>query len=230
MSQRFAFEPAPPMTLGIAGSDLLFPVRRVYCVGLNYAEHVQEMGFGRTPPIFFAKPADAVIHVPVGETGRVPYPAQTKDYQFEVELVVAIGKGGSDIPASRAADHIFGYAVGLDMTRRDLQAEARKSGLPWETSKSFDLSAPVGPIHRLPKVPSEGAIWLDLDGVRKQSSDLKKLIWNVSETIEHLSHFFALQPGDLIFSGTPEGVGPVQRGELMVAHIASLPELRVCVD
>jgi fumarylpyruvate hydrolase len=229
MSARFAFEPAPPTVLGIAGSDELFPVRRVYCVGLNYAEHVQEMGFGRTPPIFFAKPTDSVVYVPEGETYRMPYPAQTKDYQFEIELVVAIGKGGSEIPAARAAEHIFGYAVGLDMTRRDLQAEARKGGLPWETSKSFDLSAPVGPIHRLPAVPSEGAIWLDVDGVRKQSSDLKKLIWNICETIEHLSRYFALQAGDLIFSGTPEGVGPVQRGELMVSRVSPIPELRVLV-
>lgn len=230
MNERFAFEPAPHTVLGIAGGDQHFPVRRVYCVGLNYAEHVQEMGFGRTPPIFFAKPTDSVVYVPEGQIGQVAYPAQTNDYQFEIELVVAIGKGGSNISAAHAADHIFGYAVGLDMTRRDLQAEARKGGLPWETSKSFDFSALIGPVHCLPAVPTEGAIWLDVDGVRKQSSDLKKLIWSITETIEHLSRYFTLQPGDLIFSGTPEGVGPVQRGELMVSGVSPFPELHVLVS
>jgi fumarylpyruvate hydrolase len=206
-------------------------VRRIYCVGLNYAEHVREMGFDRQPPLFFAKPADAEVYVPGGSTGSMPYPAQIADYQHEIELVVAIGKAGSDISVADARTHVFGYAIGLDMTRRDLQAQAREQGRPWEPSKSFDESVPIGPIHVAAQVGSlaEGAIWLDVNGARQQSSDLSKLIWNLDATIAHLSRYFALQPGDLILSGTPEGVGPVVRGDLMVGGVEGLGELRTRV-
>src|SRR6478672_2409142 len=192
---------------GAAGAT--FPVHRIYCVGRNYVEHAKEMGFtGREPPFFFMKPADAVLPVAEGETGRMPYPSLTKDLHHEIELVVAIGVGGKAIAAADAMRHVWGYAVGLDMTRRDLQGEAKKLGRPWNIGKGFDHSAPIGTIHRAAecKVDADTRITLEVNGTIRQQSTIGKLIWNIAETIEHLSAAWELAPGDLIFSGTPEGV------------------------
>lgn len=223
--------PAIP-SVPVAGSDSRFPVHRIYCVGRNYAEHAKEMGAsGREAPFFFMKPADAVLPVPEGQTGEMPYPPMSGDLHHEVELVVAIGKGGKDIPAAEALDHVWGYAVGLDMTRRDLQAEAKKLGRPWCTAKGFDHSAPIAPIHSVQQTgPMEQAeIRLDVNGATRQKSEIGKMIWNVAETIEHLSKYFELKPGDLIFTGTPEGVAAVQRGDILEATVAKLGTLRVRV-
>ena len=228
----FAFDPPPTVSIPIAGSGDRFPVRRVYCVGRNYVEHAKEMGFtGREPPFFFAKPADALVVVDSGQTGDMPYPAGTEDLHHEIELVAAIGKGGRDIQAANAGHHIFGYAVGLDMTRRDLQMVVRKQGRPWEVGKAFDASAPIGPIVRASgTVPMhEGAISLAVNGAPRQSSDISKLIWNIGEIIEHLSALWELAPGDLIYTGTPEGVAAVVRGDLMVGQVAGVGEVRIRV-
>ena len=209
-----------------------FPVHRIYCVGRNYAEHAQEMGFtGREPPFFFQKPADAVLPVADGETGQMAYPPLTSNLHHEVELVVAIGKGGRDIAAADAAGHIWGYAVGLDMTRRDLQNDMKKLGRPWCIGKAFDESAPIGTIHPIASTGemTQGAIDILVNGVIRQKGDLRELIWSVAETIETLSRAWALQPGDLIFTGTPAGVAAVLPGDLMEARIAGLGSLRVQV-
>jgi fumarylpyruvate hydrolase len=210
----------------------LFPVHRIYCVGRNYADHAKEMGFSeREPPFFFAKPADAVLPVPFGATGELPYPGATQNLHHEIELVVAIGRGGRDIAPADAVRHIWGYAVGLDMTRRDLQFALRDAGRPWDVAKGFDHSAPISPLKPL-GVTGEitaAAIWLDVNGARRQSSDVGKLIWSVAETIAHLSRYYSLQAGDLIFTGTPEGVGPVQRGDLLAGGIAGIGTLQVRV-
>lgn len=220
----------PEATIPVAGTSDVFPVRRVYCVGRNYVEHAKEMGFtGREPPFFFMKPADAVVAVPDGTTGRIAYPSRTTELHHEIELVVAIGTGGADIAVADATRHIWGYAVGLDMTRRDLQGEMKKLGRPWEVGKAFDQSAPIGPIHPISATgPIErGAIALLVNGVQRQSSDIDKLIWNVAETIAELSTLFALEPGDLIFSGTPAGVAGVRRGDVLEGSVAGLGSLRV---
>jgi fumarylpyruvate hydrolase len=229
----YIFQPSPIPAVPVVGTGDLFPVHRIYCVGRNYAEHAQEMGFtGREPPFFFCKPADAIVVVPEGETATIPYPAQTANFHYEMELVVAIGKRGSDIPEQDAAKHIFGYALGLDMTRRDLQMEMRKQGRPWEIGKAFDHSAPIGPIHPIAKTGelTQSGIWLEVNGEKRQNSDIRKLIWNVNETISYLSKYFELQPGDLIYSGTPEGVGAVKKGDLMTGGVAGLGEIRVKVE
>jgi fumarylpyruvate hydrolase len=191
------------------------------------------MGFDpdREPPFFFCKPADAVIPVAAGETLTLPYPAQTANYHYEAELVVAIGKGGSDIPLAQALDHVWGYAVGLDMTRRDLQMKMREMGRPWEIGKAFDASAPIGPLYPASEVGhfDNGAIWLTVNGADKQRSDVSHLIWSVAESIADLSKYFRLEPGDLIYTGTPEGVGPVKAGDLMQVGVARLGELSVRV-
>jgi fumarylpyruvate hydrolase len=224
--------PAPEVaTVPVSGGGL-FPVHRIYCVGRNYAEHAQEMGFtGREPPFFFMKPADAVVAVPEGETGTIDYPSLTANLHHEIELVVAIGTGGRNIKAADAARHIWGYAVGLDMTRRDLQGEMKKQGRPWCIGKGFDQSAPIGPIVPVARTGElvSGAIALSVNGTVKQKGDLKELIWSVNETIEHLSAAWELKPGDLIFSGTPAGVAAVVRGDLMEGSVAGLPTLRVAV-
>ena len=224
----------PPATVSavpvVGGGD--FPVRRIYCVGRNYAEHAQEMGFtGREPPFFFLKPADAVLPVADGETGQMAYPPLTSNLHHEVELVVAIGQGGRDIAAADAARHIWGYAIGLDMTRRDLQNDMKKQGRPWCIGKAFDESAPIGPIHPIASTGemTQGAIDILVNGVVRQQGDLRELIWNVAETIETLSRAWALQAGDLIFTGTPAGVAAVLPGDLMEARIAGLGSLRVQV-
>jgi fumarylpyruvate hydrolase len=231
---NYVFTPAATAALPVlpAAGGGLFPVHRIYCVGRNYAEHAQEMGFsGREPPFFFMKPADAVVPVAEGETGAIDYPSLTANLHHEIELVVAIGEGGSDIPAARAADHIWGYAVGLDMTRRDLQGEMKKQGRPWCIGKAFEQSAPIGPL--VPKARSgellEGAITLAVNGQPRQKGDLAELIWSVNETIEQISRAWRLKPGDLIFTGTPAGVGAVVRGDVMEGAIAGLPALRVAV-
>lgn len=222
----------PPTAVPVVGSAALFPVRRVYCVGRNYAEHAKEMGFtGREDPFFFCKPADAIVYVADGETGKMPYPSKTSNLHYEMELVVAIGKAGKDIPVDKANDYVWGYALGLDMTRRDLQGEAKKQGRPWEVGKGFDHSAPLGPIHPRSATGTidKADIWLDVNGTRKQGSNLTELIWNIPESIAYLSGLFELQPGDLIFTGTPEGVGAVVKNDLMVGGVEGLGELRVQV-
>jgi fumarylpyruvate hydrolase len=212
------------------GAGETFPVHRIYCVGRNYVEHAKEMGFtGREPPFFFMKPADAVLPVAEGEVGRMPYPTLTKDLHHEIELVVAIGVGGQAIAAADAMRHVWGYAVGLDMTRRDLQGEAKKQGRPWDIGKSFDHSAPIGPIRRAAecKVDGETRITLEVNGTVRQQSTIGKLIWSIAEIIEHLSAAWALQPGDLIFSGTPEGVAAVARGDLLKGAVSGVGSLQV---
>ena len=222
--------PAVP-TVPVAGGGV-FPVRRIYCVGRNYVEHAQEMGFtGREPPFFFMKPADAVVPVAEGETGAIDYPSLTKSFHHEIELVVAIGKGGRNIAAADAFGYIYGYAVGLDMTRRDLQGEMKKQGRPWCIGKAFDQSAPIGPIHAASKIghPAKGALWVQVDGADRQRSDLSLLIWSVPETIANLSTLFELQPGDLIYTGTPAGVAAVVAGDVMHGAIDGLGSLKVAV-
>jgi fumarylpyruvate hydrolase len=224
--------PAPPVPCVPVAGGGVFPVRRIYCVGRNYVEHAQEMGFtGREPPFFFMKPGDAVVPVAEGETGVIDYPSLTKNLHHEIELVVAIGRGGRSIAAVDAFKHIYGYAVGLDMTRRDLQAEAKKLGRPWCIGKGFDQSAPIGPIHPAAVTGelTRGAITLAVNGQLRQSGDLSQLIWNVAETIEHLSAAWTLAPGDLVFTGTPAGVAAVVAGDVMEGAIAGLGTLRVVV-
>lgn len=220
---------APVVTLPVDGTPDLFPVNRVFCVGRNYADHVREMGSdpSRALPVFFMKPGTAVL--PEGRD--FPLPAKSQDVHYEFELVVALAKGGFNIPVENAADHIFGYAVGLDMTRRDLQGEAARAGQPWETAKSFDDSAPCSRIMPAARIghPNRGAIWLDLNGARKQNSDIGALIWKVPEIIATLSTFFKVQPGDLIFTGTPAGVGPVHRGDVLHGAVENVAELTVRV-
>jgi fumarylpyruvate hydrolase len=220
-------------TIPIAGSSDVFPVRRIYCIGRNYAEHAREMGSdpNREPPFFFQKPTDAIQVVKPGGTTDHPYPPLTKNYHHELELVAALSKGGRNIPVDKALDLVFGYAVGLDMTRRDLQRFMGDQKKPWEIGKSFDHSAPVGPIHTVASVGhlKRGAIVLKVNGKVRQSSNLNQMIWSVAEQISKLSEAFELQPGDIIYSGTPANVGPVVRGDIMNGHIDGLPELNVRV-
>ena len=228
----FTFTLPVQAAVPVSGSNVLFPVHRIYCVGRNYAEHAKEMGgSGREAPFFFMKPADAVVPVPTGITGNMPYPSMTTDLHHEIELVAAIGKGGRNISAVDALTHVWGYAIGLDMTRRDLQAEAKKLARPWCTAKGFDNSAPIGPIHPVEQCghPRAGFIRLKVNGESRQNSDIGKMIWSVAETIEHLSRFYLLQPGDLIFTGTPEGVAAVRQGDLLQGEISGLGELVVKV-
>jgi fumarylpyruvate hydrolase len=226
----YVFTPGPQPSVAVTGRTERFPVRRIYCVGRNYEDHAREMGFsGREPPFFFMKPGDAVVAVDAGATGVVPYPPATANYHHEVELVVAIGSGGARIRAADALGHVFGYAVGLDMTRRDLQQEMRKQGKPWSIAKGFDHSAPIGPITPLAAAGdvSRAEIALQVNGACRQRSQVAKLIWNVAETLEHLSSAWTLQPGDLVYTGTPEGVSAVVAGDELVATITGLETLRV---
>ncbi len=228
----YVIPPAAPASVPVVGRAERFAVHRIYCVGRNYAEHAREMGFtGREPPFFFMKPADAVLPVAQGETGHLPYPTLTQDLHHEIELVVAIGQGGSNIAAQDALQHVWGYAVGLDMTRRDLQAEAKKQGRPWCVAKGFDASAPIGPITPAAQAGNvqQAAIWLQVNGADRQRSNVSQLIWNIAETIEHLSQAWELRPGDLIFTGTPEGVNAVARGDVLEGGIDGLCPLRVAV-
>lgn len=226
------FEPSPTVSVPVVGQSATFPVHRIYCVGRNYEEHAKEMGFtGREPPFFFMKPADAIVVVPAGETAAIHYPSLTKNLHHEIELVVAIGKRGRGIKAADAAQYIYGYAVGLDMTRRDLQNDMKKQGRPWCIGKAFDESAPIGPITPAAQAGdiARAEISLQVNGTDRQRSNVAKLIWNIGETIEHLSAAWELQPGDLIYSGTPEGVAAVVAGDTMVGEVAGLTGIRVAV-
>ena len=218
-------------TIPIAGSDLVFPVRRIYCIGRNYAAHAREMGSDptREPPFFFQKPTDAIQFVAPGSVTDHPYPSLTKNYHYEVELVAALSKGGRDINMADALSHVYGYALGLDMTRRDLQRALGDEKKPWEIGKSFDKSAPIGPLHLVSNVGHfmQGSIWLKVNGQMKQNASLAHMIWSVAEQISKLSAAFELMPGDIIYSGTPENVGPVVRGDVIDCHIDKLPNLSV---
>ena len=221
----------PPTMIPIVGAPEMFPVRRIYCIGRNYAAHAREMGSDptREPPFFFQKPTDAVQLVPAGGVVDHPYPSLTKNYHYEVELVAALKSGGSNIPMDKALDHVFGYAIGLDMTRRDLQRGMGDQKKPWEIGKSFDKSAPIGPIHPVAKVGhyTKGAISLAVNGTEKQKADLSFMIWSVAEQISKLSEAFELMAGDIIYSGTPENVGPVVVGDTILCKIDGLPDLSV---
>jgi 2-keto-4-pentenoate hydratase/2-oxohepta-3-ene-1,7-dioic acid hydratase in catechol pathway len=231
-SPRPIFSVAQPM-LPIAGSSDLFPVRRIYCIGRNYAAHSREMGSDptREPPFFFQKPSDAIQYVAPGTTADHPYPTLTKNYHYEIELVAALDKGGRNVSLEQALGLVYGYTIGLDMTRRDLQRAMGDEKKPWEIGKSFDHSAPMGPLHRVADVGhfTKGAITLKVNGVVKQSADLSMMTWSVAEQIAKLSQAFELMPGDLIYSGTPENVGPVVPGDVMQGFIAGLPTLDVRV-
>ena len=226
------FSPAPTVTVPVVGTSAEFPVHRIYCVGRNYAEHAQEMGHsGREPPFFFMKPADAVLVAEPGSVTPLPYPSLTSNLHHEIELVVAIGTGGKNIPVEQAEHHIFGYAVGLDMTRRDLQNEMKAQGRPWCIGKGFDHSAPIGPI-----TPKDAAgdithatISLQVNQVVRQNSTVAQLIWNMAETIAQLSNAWELQPGDLIYTGTPAGVGAVLPGDTLKGSISGLTDIELKV-
>ncbi|CAN7518159.1 fumarylacetoacetate hydrolase family protein [Variovorax sp. LjRoot290] len=232
MASEYVFTPPPVVSIPVVGQAGRFPVHRIYCVGRNYEEHAKEMGFtGREPPFFFMKPADAVVVVAAGETGTMAYPTLTKNLHHEIELVAAIGTGGKNILAADAHKHIFGYAVGLDMTRRDLQGEMKKQGRPWDIGKSFEQSAPIGPIVPVAQAGDveKAEISVQVGGKDRQRSNVSKLIWSIAETIEHLSAAWELAPGDLIFTGTPEGVAAVMAGDTMVGEVTGLPTLTVKV-
>jgi fumarylpyruvate hydrolase len=227
---HFVFSPADAASVAIAGHTERFPVRRIYCVGRNYEEHAKEMGHsGREPPFFFMKPADAVLAADAGQTVNMPYPSLTTNLHHEVELVVAIGLGGSQIKAANAHRHIYGYAVGLDMTRRDLQNEMKKQGRPWCIGKGFDHAAPIGPITSAAEAAGveSAPIALQVNAQVRQQGNVAQLIWNIAETIEQLSAAWALQPGDLIFTGTPAGVAAVERGDVLHATVEGLAPLTV---
>ena len=229
---NFVVTPPPVVSVPVNGTTARFPVHRVYCVGRNYEEHAKEMGFtGREPPFFFLKPADCVVAVEAVQTGSIPYPSLTKNFHHEIELVVAIGTGGKNIQVADAHKHIFGYAVGLDMTRRDLQGEMKKAGRPWCIGKAFDHSAPIGPITVAAEAGDvqNAELSVQVNGQDRQRSNVSKLIWNIAETIEVLSSAWELQPGDLIYTGTPEGVAAVVSGDTMVGAVAGLSPLTVTV-
>lgn len=226
----YVFTPQLMPAMPVAGTDALFPVHRIYCVGRNFADHAIEMGHdpNKEPPFFFQKNPDTLV--PPGRD--FPYPGASSDVHHEVELIVALGKGGTDIAVESAVNHVFGYAVGLDMTRRDLQAEAKKAGRPWETAKAFEASAPCGVLHPVSEVghPANGAIWLKVNGELRQSGDLNQMLWKVPEMIAYLSRLFELKAGDLIFSGTPAGVGAVVKGDEMVGHVDGVDTITVRVS
>jgi fumarylpyruvate hydrolase len=222
----YVFPPAPQVSVAVAGSDSRFPVRRVYCVGRNYADHAKEMGADtREPPFFFSKPADALV--PGG--GDVAYPLATNNLQHEVELVVALAKGGANIPLGQALDCVFGYAVGFDLTKRDLQQRAKDKGHPWELGKGFDQGGPIGEIQPVAAVghPARGAVWLKVNGELRQNGDLEQMSWKVAEVIANLSLYVALAAGDLIFTGTPAGVSTIVRGDVIEGGVAGVGELRI---
>lgn len=228
----YTFAPPAVVSVPVVGRADRFPVHRIYCVGRNYEEHAKEMGFtGREPPFFFLKPADAIVVAEAGQTATIPYPSLTGNLHHEIELVVAIGRGGRNIKAADAASHIYGYAVGLDMTRRDLQNDMKKQGRPWCIGKAFDQSAPIGPITPAAEAGdiATAAIWVQVNGADRQRSNVSKLIWNIAETIEHLSAAWELQPGDLIYTGTPEGVAAVVSGDTMSGGVEGLTGITVHV-
>ena len=224
----YVFDPTPTVALPVAGSKMLFPVHRIYCVGRNYAAHAVEMGHdpNKEPPFFFQKNADNIVL-----SGEFPYPSASNDVHHEIEMVVALQSGGADIPTDKALACVFGYGVGLDMTRRDLQGKAKDMGRPWEVGKAFEASAPCSPLRQASEIghPSQGAVWLDVNGERRQTGDLNQLIWKVPEMVSYLSGLFRLAPGDLIMSGTPAGVGPVKRGDVLKGHVDGVGDLEVRV-
>jgi fumarylpyruvate hydrolase len=227
---EFVFPPPPRASVAVEGEARRFPVRRIFCVGLNYAAHAREMG--KDPdgesPFFFAKPADAVV----ADGAAIPYPPKTQNLHHEIELVVALRTGGADISAVRALDHVFGYAAGIDLTRRDLQMEARNRGRPWDLSKGFDHSAPIGSIRPVAAIghPARGRIALSVNGEPRQEGDIEDMILNVAEIIASLSQYIALAPGDLIFTGTPSGVGPLVPGDRAEGSIAGVGGVRVAIS
>lgn len=218
-----------PTTVPIAGSDDWFPVRRIYCIGRNYQKHVAEMGHDvkRSKPFYFSKPADAIVL----SGATVDYPPRTENLHHEIELVVAIGKGGREIAVADALEHVLGYAVGIDLTRRDLQKAAKDKGQPWETAKGFDQSAPISAIHTAAETghPRDGRIWLAVNGQIRQDADLNELIWNVAESIAELSTLFELAPGDLLYTGTPAGVGPLEPGDDITGGIEGIDEIQITI-
>lgn len=226
MSTQYVIEPVALPSLPVAGDIRRFAVNRIYCVGRNYADHAREMGHDpdREPPFFFMKPASAIVT----DGANMQYPSLSNDVHHEIEMVVAIGKGGANIAADKALEHVYGYGVGLDMTRRDLQGEAKKMGRPWDTGKAFDQSAPCSALLPVAECghPSHGSIRLMVNGEVRQEGDLNQLIWNVPDTIAYLSTLFTLQPGDLIFSGTPAGVGPIKKGDVLEGEVVGLPLLK----
>ncbi|WP_236823735.1 fumarylacetoacetate hydrolase family protein [Blastochloris viridis] len=230
MTVKTLFDVAPTL-IPVIGEDSAFPVRRIYCIGRNYAAHAREMGGdpSREPPFFFQKPRDSIQVVRPGAVVDHPMPPLTKNYHHEVELVVALGSGGRDIAPADALGHVFGYAVGLDMTRRDLQNAMREAKRPWDVGKGFDNAAPVGPIQPVAQVghPARGAISAAVNGTVRQNADLADMIWSVAEQIANLSQAFELKAGDLIFSGTPDNVGAVGRGDVLTAHVDGLPDLTI---
>lgn len=226
---EYVFPPLPASCVSVAGSDLRFPVRRIFCVGRNYAEHAREMGFDpvREPPFFFTKPADAVV----SNGASVPYPPLTENFHYEAELVVAIGKEGRNLTVDECPAYVWGYATGNDLTRRDLQIQAREKGRPWDWGKAFDNSAVIGPIHPVAEVghPAKGSIRLTLNGVIKQDADVADLIWSVPEIVSILSQSVTIKPGDLIMTGTPAGVGALVPGDVCVVSIAGLGDLTTTI-
>lgn len=223
---NYLFPPAQQVSVPVAGSDARFPVRRVYCVGRNYADHAAEMGADtREPPFFFSKPADALV--PGG--GDIAYPLATSNLQHEVELVVALASGGANIPLESALDCVFGYAVGFDLTKRDLQLRSKEKGHPWDMGKGFDQGGPIGEIRPVSRIghPATGAVWLKVNGELRQNGDLAQMSWKVAEVIANLSQYIALAPGDLIFTGTPGGVSTIVRGDVIEGGVAGVGELRI---
>jgi len=229
MNSHYVIDPPIIPSLPVTGESRRFAVNRIFCVGRNYAEHALEMGHDpdREPPFFFMKPSNSIV----SDGKNMAYPKLSNDVHYEIEMVVAIGKSGADIPADSALDHVYGYGVGLDMTRRDLQGEAKKMGRPWDTGKAFDQSAPCGTITPVTQCghPSQGSIKLLVNGAVRQEGNLNQLIWNIPDTIAYLSTLFTLEPGDLIFSGTPAGVGPVSRGDLLEGSVDGLVTLHTTI-
>jgi len=227
-ADTYVIEPLENPTLPVRGTDKLFPVHRIYCIGRNYAAHAVEMGHDpdKEPPFFFQKNPDNLL---VGQD--FPYPPESSDVHYELEMVVGLAKGGKNIPIETALDHVFGYGVGLDMTRRDLQNEAKKQGRPWEVGKAFEQSAPCSELIPVSAIghPDQGAVWLKVNGEVRQEGDLNQMLWKTAEQISILSRFFELQPGDLIMTGTPSGVGPVKRGDKLEGHVAGVCNLTVNV-
>lgn len=222
----YVFEPPHQAALPIAGGDLLFPVHRIYCIGRNYADHAREMGHDpdREPPFFFQKNPDNLR-----SDGKFPYPPGSRDVHFEIELVAALSSGGRDIRSEDAMSHVYGYAVALDMTRRDLQGQAKKAGRPWEIGKAFEHSAPATALYAAADIghPQEGEIWLDVNGERRQSGNLNQMIWDIAGQISYISSLFELAPGDLIMTGTPAGVGPCSKGDKLHGHVDGVADLLV---
>ncbi|SDR29904.1 fumarylpyruvate hydrolase [Rhizobiales bacterium GAS113] len=225
----YVLPPPPQASVALAGSADRFAVRRIFCVGRNYAAHAREMGKDpdREPPFFFMKPADTVVD----SGATIPYPPQTKELHYEMELVVALGKGGFNVPRDKALDLVFGYGCGIDLTRRDLQQQAKDMGRPWDFGKGFDRSAPCAPLHRVTEVghPAKGRIWLSVNGAVKQDADLAELIWSIPDVISILSHSMRLEPGDLIYSGTPAGVGAVKTGDKVAGGVVGLTDIAISI-